>query len=137
MASGETKTGNELPCEILPLRESQFTPMTKAESLIDTHIPSISTPDKNKVKKQILQLNVLNISLEAAYQQSDKTTKQILKNIVSSETVQKYNLKMEVTKTLGLKRVRKFNKKGRIYKEAKEIQQFFSRDDNTRIENRK
>lgn len=110
------------------------TPMSKTLSFINENIPSISTPEKNKVKKQILQLNVISTSLRTAYEKHDNKSKQILKDIVSSEAVEKYNLKTDISKSLGLKgRVRKFKKKERTYKEAKEIRIFFNRDDNTRM----
>ncbi|CAG5028056.1 unnamed protein product [Parnassius apollo] len=114
------------------LREK--TPMSNTLSFINENIPSISTPEKNKVKKQILQLNVISASLQTAYEKHDNKSKQILKDIVSSEAIEKYNLKTDISKSLGLKgRVRKFQKKERTYKEAKEIRIFFNRDDNTRM----
>ncbi|CAG4929325.1 unnamed protein product [Parnassius apollo] len=114
------------------LREK--TPMSKTLSFINENIPSISTPEKNKVKKQILQLNVISASLQTAYEKHDNKSKQILKGIISSEAVEKYNLKTDISKSLGLKgRVRKFKKKERTYKEAKEIRIFFNRDDNIRM----
>ncbi|CAG4947330.1 unnamed protein product [Parnassius apollo] len=94
------------------LREK--TPMSKTLSFINENIPSISTPEKNKVKKQILQLNVISASLQTAYEKHDNKSKQILKDIVSSEAIEKYNLKTDISKSLGLKgRVRKFKKKGK------------------------
>ncbi|CAG5056639.1 unnamed protein product [Parnassius apollo] len=83
------------------LREK--TPMSKTLSFINENIPSISTPEKNKVKKQILQLNVISASLQTAYEKHDNKSKQILKDIVSSEAIEKYNLKTDISKSLGLK----------------------------------
>lgn len=113
----------------------ELTPMTQTNNFIYNTIPYVPEKEKERIKKKILQLNVLNRSLGQEYNNAtDNKTRWVLKNVVSNDVTKKYKLKNELTKGLGLKgRIRKLTKKQKIYKEAKEIRDFFNRDDNTRM----
>lgn len=112
-----------------------MTPRSKTESFVDKTLPNISTPEKQKVKKQLLEYNVLTSALQNTYETSkNNTERNILKNVVDNAIIKKYKLKCTATSALGLQgRVRHRKdilRKNRMIVE--EIQQFYERDDVTR-----
>lgn len=76
---------------------------------------SISEEDREKIKKQIFELNVLSQSLESEYSKANcNETKNVLKKIAMNETAEKYNLTSRLSSKLGIKRIRQFHRGDKI-----------------------
>lgn len=106
-----------------------FTPRKKTEE----YLKNInSKEDRNIVRPQILELNVLTAALQSEYKKSNNKNKQILKSVVNSPVTKKYKKVVSTLHTrLGLKsRIRRAQSK-RTDKFL-EIRNFFLRDDVTR-----
>lgn len=115
--------------------DTEMTPLTKTESFIDENIPNISTPEKQKVKRQLLNYNVLTNALQLTYKESkNNKDRNVLKSVVENDIVKKYKAKNVTTAVLGLKgKVRHRNnilRKNKMI--VKEIEQFYERDDVSR-----
>ncbi|CAH0401921.1 unnamed protein product [Chilo suppressalis] len=108
-----------------------MTPLSKTESFIEQNMPTITTPEKQTVKKQLLNYNVLTTAL----QKMQKIIKNAMfKGVVENDIVKKYKAKSITTTVLGLKgraRRRKIlMRKSKILIDG--IKHFYERDDVSR-----
>lgn len=125
---------NVSPCE----NESNLknitsvTPRKKTENMLNQ---LLTTPENREtIKKEIFQLNVLSKSLQHEYATRSSQIKTVLKNVVKNEVCQKYKVTSKLPQKLGLiGRIRsKEVKRNRKEKKSKEIESFFCRDDVSR-----
>lgn len=113
-----------------------MTPLSKTESFVNK-IPSLSASEKQKVKKQIFNYNVLTAALKNTYENSkNNTERNILKSIIDNNIVKKNKVKSLTTTALGLKGRARQNRKEIFRKNnttIHEITQFYERDDVSRV----
>lgn len=127
---------NNVPLSTNTIQDDiEMTPLTKTESFIEENIPNISTPEKQKVKRQLLNYNVLTNAIQNTYKNSkDNKDRNVLKKVVEDEIVNKYKVKSITTAVLGLKgRVR--HRRSILRNNTmilEEIKQFYERDDVSR-----
>lgn len=112
------------------------TPFSKTERFLE-EVPSIPTPEKEKVKKAIFENYVLKESLSSQFSKArSRSERDVLKNVINNDIVKKYKLKTNFGYScLGLKgrlRIQKRPLEIQKIKRIKEIQDFLGRDDNSR-----
>ncbi|CAK1591553.1 unnamed protein product [Parnassius mnemosyne] len=66
-----------------------LTPIKRVSEYINTVIPNIETPKKEKIKKKLIEHDLLKESFKCEYKNSSNTEKNILKRIVNSDVVKK------------------------------------------------
>lgn len=110
------------------------TPLKKTENFINKNLTNMDSPQKEIVKRKILEYNVLAESLKKEYKQCVGAEKVTLKKIVTNDIVKKYKLKTTLKSTLGLITNIKRNRDRKIkkYKILNEIKDFYDRDDVSR-----
>lgn len=115
---------------------SELTPTTKSNIFIAKELPDISEEAKERVKKTLLQQNVLEESLKETYKHSKSIQeKKILKKLTETEIGKKYNMKTSLAKCLGIKSgvKRYYSIKQKRLKTACNLKKFFERDDVSRM----
>lgn len=126
----EKENINQTSCSTLP-----DSPLSKTESFIQ-NLNSITTPDKNKVRRVLLEKNVLVDSLEKTYKTSTcNAERNVLKNVVNSPLVRKYKLQARLNSYVGLKGALRISERVHNKKQkdlAKTITEFYLQDDVSR-----
>ncbi|CAK1602488.1 unnamed protein product [Parnassius mnemosyne] len=116
--------------------EPTKSPTTPLKKYIEEEIPDISVESKQKIRKKLLETRVLQESLKETYNDSKSNEeKNVLKKLLVSESVKKYNMQFKIRKYLGLKRgIRHYYSiKQKKIRTAKELTKFFERDDISRM----
>ncbi|CAG9790444.1 unnamed protein product [Diatraea saccharalis] len=115
-------------------QERPLTPNSQSNEIIQT-MTTLSEQDKNKVKKVILEKYVITEAIKQEYRKN-KNIKKVLRNIFTSQIVQKYKMVSNFRRVIGLKsRIRNLSKyvvPKRSSKLVKKIRRFYLRDDVSR-----
>lgn len=115
---------------------NDMTPVTKSvNSFLNENLPSISAVDKEKVKRKLLEHNVLINSIKDAYQSArDLESKKKIKSIiVENDKVKQYKLKTKMASYIGLKgKIRHSRKKSIKTLLQHKFKEFYERDDVSR-----
>lgn len=112
-----------------------MSPMSKANFFVKNEVQFVRDEDKEKVKRQVFELNVLSESLKQEYSNTKKNDeKTLLKKVVHNDLVKSYNLTGSLTSKLGLKgRIRSNKPNIQNEKESiRMIKDFYDRDDVSR-----
>lgn len=114
--------------------QQEITPYKKTDSFINENLPNVSIQEKEKVKKRLLEHNVLVDSLKQCYETAKNNyCKRIIKSVVDGPIVKKYKMKGKMTNYLGLKgKIRYTQVKKNNYTLLNQLKDFFERDDVSR-----
>lgn len=106
--------------------QNPYTHNSKTNRFLD-ELPSLSEAEKERVKKNIFELNVLKESLKVGYSKIKKhEEKRHFKEIADNAITKKYKMKTKISSILGLKAtVRKTMHTNDSIKTANEIETFF------------
>lgn len=69
---------------------NEYTPLKRTEHFLNENFNDVKTPQKEVIKKTVLEHNVLRDSLKEKIATSSNQTKSTLKEIIDSKTVRKY-----------------------------------------------
>lgn len=107
--------------ETVKVTATDDTPIKTATEFINQTIPNIKTPQKEEVKKKLIEHAVLQKSFKEEYKKSNQTEKDVLKRIVESDILKKYKKTTKFKMSLGLqtsayKKINEHHKKNRSYR---------------------
>ncbi|KAL4719318.1 hypothetical protein ACJJTC_004135 [Scirpophaga incertulas] len=114
----------------------KLTLFSKTDSFIRDNLPDVSETEKEMVKKQLYEHNVLISALQTKYKEAKTDEKHVLKDVIESETVKKYKMKSKFSSYLGLKgNIRQTSHilTKRRHTLLQSLYEFYMRDDMSRI----
>lgn len=113
--------------------ENCSTPYSKTNKFLEENLPNVSFEEKEKVKRRLLEHNVLVDTIKDRYAKTNKICeKNVLKDMVSSDIPKKYKMKTKLSSYLGLKgKIRHIQVKKRNSSLLNHLKDFFERDDNS------
>lgn len=114
----------------------EMTPLSKTNSYVQNNLPDIPESQKESVKRQLFEHNVLVSALKNKYRESKTVEKNVLKDVIESETTKKYKLKSKFSRYLGLKaNIRRASHtiKKRRMNLLNSLYHFYNRDDVSRM----
>ncbi|PZC81934.1 hypothetical protein B5X24_HaOG211720 [Helicoverpa armigera] len=114
---------------------TDLTPNSKAELFLKD-LSSVSTQDKKKIKKALLDHNILTESIAKQYAAAKMNTERnIIKRLCCTELAHRYKVRTRLGRSIGLVgriRFSKKNKNNRYSRIAKKILEFYKQDDVSR-----
>lgn len=113
----------------------QTSPLSKTCAYIDQNLPNICPEEKEKVKKVLLEHNVIMDTIKENYKSKNPQDKRLIKDILTkSDNINKYNLKTKLASYLGLKgKIRHTKQKNKSSLIQKMLKNFYERDDVSRM----
>jgi hypothetical protein len=112
-----------------------LTPNSKSDSFLQT-LNSISAEDKKRVKRVLLEKNVMSTVLAEHYRDcQNNTERNVMKNLVKRNLICKYNMRTQIGHYLGLRgqiRLSKPKDNKCTKKHQEQIETFFLQDDVSR-----
>ncbi|CAB3256475.1 unnamed protein product [Arctia plantaginis] len=119
---------------VISQENEEMTPCKEADSFINQNLPNITINEKEKVKKRLLEHNVLVDSLKLCYETTrHNDCKRVIKSVVDSSIVEKYKMKGKMSTYLGLRgKIRYIQVKKKNYALLNQLKDFYERDDVSR-----
>ncbi|CAH0719504.1 unnamed protein product, partial [Brenthis ino] len=116
------------------VQEQENTAYKRSENFVNEHLTNVATPEKEVIKKKILEYNVLTDSIKSKFKICQNQDKNTFKDVVDDPIVKKYKLKTSLTKSLGLKNSLKRHEetKTKTHDLIETIRRFYERDDVSR-----